>query len=219
MVSLYKLNTTFRHTSTMTRFSFVLILTMHMGCMSQDALYIEEIRNHRRETFEEFSKAETSPFKGEDLKDFSGLNYYEIDMRYKVTASFVRTPDEVVFEMKTSGERLPEYVKYGEYHFEMEGKKFKLSAYDNVRSTKENNGIQYVFIPFTDLTTGKETYGGGRFLEIDVPDSSVVELDLNLAFNPYCHYSDGYSCPIPPPDNFFDVEVRAGEKLYREDDH
>ena len=73
----------------------------------------------------------------------------------------------------------------------------------------------YIFIPFTDLTNGKETYGGGRYIETTKPDSDVLNLDFNYSFNPYCHYTTGYNCPIPPKENFLDLRIEAGEKKYK----
>ena len=72
----------------------------------------------------------------------------------------------------------------------------------------------YIFLPFTDDSNGFETYGGGRYLDIDKPEDGVrkIVLDFNIAYNPYCAYSDAYSCPIPPRENNLSVKILAGAK-------
>jgi uncharacterized protein (DUF1684 family) len=79
---------------------------------------------------------------------------------------------------------------------------------------KKEEFEKYLFVPFTDLTSGKETYGGGRYLDLEVPDGDSLEVDFNYAYNPYCAYTDGYSCPIPKPESRLSISILAGEKLY-----
>ncbi|PCJ83758.1 MAG: hypothetical protein COA57_10505 [Flavobacteriales bacterium] len=190
-----------------------LVLSFLLLCGCVDSAYVKKIRNHRRTVYAEFFNPDTSPLKEKDRKNFSGLNYYEITDKLFIAAHFKRTPGEKPFEMVTSGEKRPVYVKYGEINFELEGKKLTLHSFQNQKNS------DYLFVPFTDLTTGDETYGGGRFLELAIPEDDKIELDFNLAFNPYCVYNDGYSCPIPPPENFLDVKILAGEKKFSDDEH
>ena len=116
--------------------------------------------------------------------------------------------------MKTTTNRLPEYRKYGELKFSLEGKMLTLSVYQNLELTKKAGFEDYLFIPFTDLTNGDETYGGGRYIDfrMDQLKEKLVRLDFNRAYNPYCAYSKGYSCPIPPAENLLPVAIRAGVK-------
>jgi len=73
----------------------------------------------------------------------------------------------------------------------------------------------HIFIPFTDLTNGEETYGGGRYIDATIPKGKSITLDFNYSYNPYCHYTEGYNCPIPPKENFLDIKIKAGEKIWK----
>lgn len=189
------------------------ILFVSVSC-SQSTKYISEIENHRAEKNAEFKNPEKTALKAKDLKKFKGLNYFEIDSTFKVIAKLVLTPDAQVFEMPTSTERLPKYRQYGVLHFEIKGKKLQLNVYQNIDLMKKPGYEDYLFIPFTDETTGDETYGAGRFIEARIPNSNEMILDFNLCFNPYCAYNDRYSCPIPPVENHLKIKILAGEKTY-----
>ena len=172
-----------------------------------------EILNYQNTLNEEFSNAETTILDPEDFEKFESLEFYHIDLKFKVIATFIRTPDEKPFLMKTTTDRLPEYVKYGEAHFEIDKKEFKLNIY---KSTKlvENHEEDYVFLPFTDLTSGDGSYGGGRYLDLDVPHDKTMIVDFNKSYNPYCAYSYRFSCPIPPEENDLKIRIEAGVMDY-----
>ncbi len=138
------------------------------------------------------------------------LDFFPANDTFSVTAIFKRTAKEKAFPMKTTTERLPEYLKYGELHFQLKGKSCQLNVYQNVQLMKKQGFEDYLFLPFTDLTNGSETYGGGRYIDFKIPKTKSVILDFNKAYNPYCAYNEAYSCPIPPPENFIAEEVRAG---------
>lgn len=168
----------------------------------------------QKELNEEYANPETSPLDKEDLKDFKELKFYEIDPDYVVQASFVRTPMESPFTMKTSTDREPVYVKYGEVYFTLKGKEYQLNVYQGLELQKDPDYYDYLFLPFTDLTNGRTTYGNGRYLDLRIPESDSIELDFNKAYNPYCAYSSKYSCPIPPAENDLDTEILAGVQAY-----
>lgn len=168
----------------------------------------------QKELNEEYANPETSPLDKEDLKDFKELEFYEIDPDYVVQASFVRTPMESPFTMKTSTDREPVYVKYGEVYFTLKGKEYQLNVYQGLELQKDPDYYDYLFLPFTDLTNGRTTYGNGRYLDLRIPESDSIELDFNKAYNPYCAYSSKYSCPIPPAENDLDTEILAGVQAY-----
>ena len=127
----------------------------------------------------------------------------------------MRTPDEKPFLMPTTTERLPEYVKYGEAHFKINGKQLKLNLYKSTKPYSEPGYEDYLFLPFTDLTSGDGSYGGGRFLDARIPEGNTILLDFNKAYNPYCAYNSMYSCPIPPKENDLDIRIEAGVKDYK----
>jgi len=173
---------------------------------------IAEIEEYQASENEKFGNPETTILEPKDLRKFKGLDFYQIDLNYRVEAEFVRTPNENPFLMPTSTDRLPEYVKYGEAHFVIGNKKLKLNLYQSTTPSEDPKYIDYLFLPFTDLTSGDGSYGGGRFLDTYIPKGETIVLDFNKAYNPYCAYNKGYSCPIPPAENDLLVRIEAGVK-------
>jgi len=164
----------------------------------------------------EFATREESPLTDEDFKVFKALEFYPIDEKFMVEAKFVRTPKEKVFKMKTSTTRLPEYKKYGELFFQIDGKSFKLNVYQNIELSKKEGYEDYLFLPFSDLTCGKESYIGGRYIDMRIPKTNTVTIDFNKAYNPYCAYNHKYSCPIVPLENDLGIEILAGVKKFHD---
>ena len=149
-------------------------------------------------------------------KHFNGLNYYPINLDYRVKATFVKTENPVLFQMKTTTSRLPEYQKYGEVHFKLDGEERVLEVYQNPELSKKPGLEDYLFIPFTDETNGIDTYEVGRYLDFRIPKSDDVIIDFNKCYNPYCSYGSGFSCPIPPEVNHLPLKILAGEMKYME---
>lgn len=191
--------------------SLLLIGTVLFSCQDRKA-HFTEIQEYQASENEAFSNPESSPLKVEDIEGFSGLEFYPIDIAYRVKADFVRTPDEKPFLMRTTTERLPEYVKYGEVHFKLKGEKLKLDIFQDTQHMSNAGYEDYLFLPLTDLTSGDGSYGGGRFLDVRIPTEETIILDFNKLYNPYCAYNDKYSCPIPPRQNDLMVRVEAGVK-------
>lgn len=190
------------------------LLIIFCSCYAQDTVYVNSILKHRQEKNVEFLDAVESPLDAEKLKYFKGLNYFDVNENYRVEGVFKRTENERPFIMPTSGEKKPEYVKYGEISFSLNGKQLVLSVYQNIQITKKEEYKDYLFIPFKDLSNGNNTYGGGRYLDFKTPEREKVTLDFNLSYNPYCCYSNKYSCPIPPEENHLLIEIPAGEKNF-----
>lgn len=191
----------------------VLMVSISLSVLGQtDALLEDEIAAYQAGESAKFADPEHSILEPEDLKNFKALSYYPIDLKFRVTAKFVRTPDEVPFLMPTTTDRLPEYVKYGEAHFIIDGQKLKLDLFQNTNHESEEGYEDYLFLPFTDLTSGDGSYGGGRFLDARIPEGTIILLDFNKAYNPYCAYNSAYSCPIPPKQNDLLVRLEAGVK-------
>jgi len=190
-----------------------LLLTM-VPAFAQQEDAIQAIKSHRRKQRKEFRNPKSSPLEKADRKHFKDLDYFPIDLAYRVPVTFFKTENPVLFKMKTTTQRLPEYIKYGEVHFVLAGKPRKLEVYQSPDIMKRPGYENYLFIPFTDETNGKETYDAGRYLEFSIPTSSDLVLDFNLCYNPYCCYNKTYSCPIPPQANDLPIEIRAGEKKF-----
>ncbi|NND77049.1 MAG: DUF1684 domain-containing protein [Flavobacteriales bacterium] len=163
---------------------------------------------------EQYADIEKSPLMKEDLKKFVSLNFYPENEDFKVKAAFVLTPNEKPFEMKTSTERLPVYRKYGQLTFKVKGIEESLAAYQNQAFIGDPEYGNSLFIPYLDETNGIETYGGGRYIDIEIPAEGAdsILLDLNESYNPYCAYNYKYSCPKPPLENVLDMKVEAGVK-------
>ncbi|MCG2430844.1 DUF1684 domain-containing protein [Aequorivita xiaoshiensis] len=193
-------------------FSFLLITTL--GFAQSEALRLESLKAQVKLN-SEFANPETTILTPEDFRTFKALDFYPIDEKYIVNARFVRTPDEKPFLMPTTTARTPEYVKYGEAHFSIDGKEFVLSLFKNTQPYNEPGYEDYLFLPFTDLTSGDGSYGGGRYLDQRIPEGDTIIIDFNKAYNPYCAYNPKYSCPIPPKENDLLIRIEAGVKNFK----
>ncbi|TQD38886.1 DUF1684 domain-containing protein [Haloflavibacter putidus] len=177
--------------------------------------FFESTKTYRDSVNQSFQDSETSPLTKKDRRDFTELSFFKPDPAYQVKAKFVRTPAENPFAMPTTTQREAMYVKYGEVHFSLQGKDLKLNVYQNERLVNEPEYANYLFIPFTDISNGEITYGGGRYLDFKIPKSDNVILDFNKAYNPYCAYNGRYSCPIPPAENHLEIPIKAGVKKFK----
>lgn len=162
----------------------------------------------------EFKDSLTSPLKNEDRLSFDSLAFYPINEKLYIKATITLTPDSVPFKMRTSTDRLADYRQWGIAQFVIDEKQINLPVYQNLRLLNIPEYLDYLFIPFTDLTNGDETYGAGRYVEARIPEGDTLIIDFNKAYNPYCAYNDKYSCPIPPKENHIEAEIKAGELAY-----
>lgn len=176
----------------------------------------EAVEKFQKELNEEYASAEKSPLLKEDLAVFKSLDFFLYNPNLQIEARFVRTPNEKVFEMKTSTTRKPLYIKFGEAHFTIDGKALVLNIYQNIELSKKKEYVDYLFLPFSDLTCGKETYIGGRYIDLKIPTSDTIFIDFNTAYNPYCAYNHKYSCPIVPLENDLPVAINAGVKKFHD---
>jgi uncharacterized protein (DUF1684 family) len=158
-----------------------------------------------------FADPEQSILTDEDLEHFESLHFYPANQSYEVEVRFKRIKKGAEFEMKTTTERLPVYKPYGRVKFKVGKRKFKLTVYQNIEVIKMPGYEDVLFLPFTDLTSGDTSYGGGRYLDMRKSDIEVDGMiDFNLCYNPYCAYNPRYSCPIPPLENHLDIRIEAG---------
>ena len=163
--------------------------------------------NDKRETYEQdMFKEKNSPVA--NLTNFSGFKYFEPDARYKFEAKFKAIADSGESMILMTDSTQSEIRKAGEATLEIEGTTYTLSVFDE-EST--------FMLPFRDKTNGKETYGGGRYINIpkDALVGNKMEIDFNNAHNFYCAYNESFICPIPPKENKINAELRAGEKTYK----
>ncbi len=194
---------------------FIAIIFAFLSCKSpEDKAYTAEIQSWQDTINMEFKDTAESPLTKENYTVFKGLEFFKIDPKYRVIAQFERTPDQPSFGMKTTTDRLPVYKKYGEVYFVLDGVKCKLNIYQNQELILQEKYRDYLFIPYIDETSGKESYGGGKYLDLRIPSGDSLVIDFNKAYNPYCAYNHHYSCPIPPYENTLKVSVYAGVKAY-----
>lgn len=165
----------------------------------------DPVLRFRKEKDAFFKDSFDSPLEYDVRKKFTGLNYYEPNLDLVFTVAVEPGDGKEIF-VKTSDDKERIYRRAGHISVEIDGQEVGLTLYDT--------GHPGYFLPFRDSTSGKETYGAGRYLEFEANDDGTVTVDFNMAYNPYCVYSDGYSCPVPPVENWLDVAIRAGEKNF-----
>ena len=182
---------------------------------SQQKFERDSVIQFQKNMNEHYADSVKSPLKKKDLAVFKELEFFPINEKYFVTANFIRTKKEKPFEMKTTTSRKPIYVKYGELHFKIEGIPYQLNVYQNVAFSKKTGYKNSLFLPFTDYTSGVESYGGGRYIDLKIQKGKNWTVDFNQAYNPYCAYNEVYSCPIVPKENDLKVEIKAGVKAFK----
>lgn len=170
----------------------------------------------QKETNEQYANPDKSPLLKEDLMHFKGLPFYKIDSQYIVVAKINRIENIKPFEMQTTTDRRPKYVVYAVATFEIKGNTYKLNIYKSYEPSKPEYE-DYLFLPFTDETSGNDSYGGGRFIDLRIPQEDEIVIDFNQAYNPYCAYNYKYSCPIPPSENHLQIRIEAGVKYNAKD--
>lgn len=146
-----------------------------------------------------------------ERREFRRLLYFPPDRAFAVPARLERLPDPETVVMLTSRNMEKRFVRYARLHFTLDGAACVLAAFKSATGASDDRTL---FVPFTDATTGNETYPAGRFLDLDEPAGEIVVLDFNRAYNPLCNYSPAYNCPIPPAENRLPVAIRAGEQTY-----
>ena len=163
-----------------------------------------KLEKYRRQKDKFFKSDPDSPLSKAQKQAFKGLKYYPENPALRFDAQVEPFAEHMHVHMQTSTGDVQEYVKYGTFQFEVDGQPAVLTVY-----TAEDGGA---FLPFADATSGTETYGAGRYLDLEHHGGDRYHVDFNLAYNPWCAYSPEYSCPIPPKDNRLQVPIRAGEK-------
>jgi len=180
------------------------------GSQDQTA-YIGEVQKERDDKNEFMRTSAESPLAGK-TENFKGLNYYPADVKYKVTAKLTPIQNKKPVILRTSDDKEQRYLEYAYADFELGGKNNRLLLLEIIDMGPFRGKL---FLAFGDQTSAKETYGAGRYLDIvKVPGSNTITLDFNKAYNPYCAYTEKYSCPFPPAENLLEVAVEAGEKIY-----
>lgn len=172
---------------------------------SADSLVSERIARD-----EAFRSSPESPIPEEERGSFQGLQYYPLDESLRFSVELKRHPNPRQMRLSTNTGEIRSGLRYGYFDFSVNGQPCRLQVYR--LDAVEGNGGPNLFIPFRDATSGGETYGSGRYIDLTENTTGIYELDFNRAYNPYCAFNSRYSCPLPPAENMLQVPIRAGEK-------
>ena len=179
-----------------------------------DADYVKELEATRREKDYFFREDHESPIPHAIRHEFKGLAYFPPDPKYRVRARLVRDPNPQHVVLATSKGVPRNMIRFGVFEFEIGGTNQRLAAYKSVPQPGHHHEDESLFVPLRDATSGTETYGAARYLDIEERPTDEYVIDFNLAYNPYCAYSEDYVCPFPPRENWLSVPIRAGEKNF-----
>ena len=197
--------------------SFILycvsVLLIFTSCESQKRPIKSqsEFQNQQNSFFKDASK---SPLKSKDLKAFDGLDFFPIDSTFVVEAQLKRTPNTPFFDMKTTTNRVTQERVFGVLSFTINNESYNLNVYQSAPDSDAE--LDYLFLPFLDATNGTETYGGGRYIDLTIPEGNQIAVDFNTSYNPYCAYNEKFSCPIVPIENYLPLKMNAGVKSFKD---
>ena len=195
----------------MKKLSLLLLLFSQFVFSQSVEEHAVEILKFQAELNREYRDVRETPLRGVNFKNFKEHPFFAVDFNYRIAAKFKRTENALPFEISTSSGHTKPYVEFGEATFAVDGKNFMLKIYQSVHLVQKPEYKNHLFLPFHDATNGKETYGGGRYLDLEIPSGDTVVLDFNKAYQPYCAYNAyDYSCPIVPAENTLPVAVKAG---------
>lgn len=191
-------------------FALVAMATIAQACTSggvpaDDAGYVQELLAARAAKDAEFRNS-GEPIPRDRFDEFLPLSYFSPDPEYMVPASFTPATERIVAEMPTSTGTIRRTARLGVLQFTLKGQQLSLAAF----SEEDMNRL---FVPFSDLTSGTETYPAGRYIDLTRTPTGIYILDFNRAYHPYCYYNVTYECPYPPAENRLPLPVRAGERL------
>ena len=150
-----------------------------------------------------------SPLHG-DVGGFHGLNYFDPDPSFRFEAKLQRHANTNAFMLATSKGTRQLFNRVGYFDLDIAGARVRINAYQSAGRDDPN-----LFLPFRDGTSGTESYGAARYIDLEVEPDDEYVVDFNYAYNPYCAYSEDYVCPLPPQENWLKVQIRAGEKKYK----
>ena len=171
--------------------------------------YVERISAERAEKERMFRESSDSPIPPGKQDELLPLSYFAVDPSYATPAVLKLSEDRPVFEMPTSTGKMRKMERVGVLEFTLAGEPRSLGAFVEAGT----RGVARLFVPFSDVTSGKETYAAGRYLDLDPTSTGLYEIDFNRAYNPYCAYNESYDCPFPPPSNRLKIPIRAGERV------
>jgi uncharacterized protein (DUF1684 family) len=202
----------------MKKFILIASLLCLISCNVQDKRPLIGETEYQQKLNASYKDATKSPLKKKDLRRFKGLDFFPVDSLFSVMAVLTKTKDAASFEMATTTDRKPLYKEYGLLNFTLKGKDLQLTIYQSQDDLKDKKYKDFLFLPFTDATSGNESYGGGRYMDLLISDENsdgTISLNFNNTYNPYCAYNDRFSCPLTPRKNYLDIEIKAGIQVFK----
>lgn len=176
--------------------------------------YLETVEKERERQYKFIRFNIESPLTDEQKRNFGKLIYYPIDPEYKVRARMVPLENKKMVELPMTDGSMEKYLQHSYAEFELKGESIKLLLLQSQKDPDRRN----FFLAFADATSGEETYGGGRYINLRQDGKNSITIDFNLAYNPYCAYNPDYACPLPPRENILEIPIFAGEKDYKKDE-
>ena len=194
----------------------LIFIIFSFSCKEQKRYANNNLSEYQKNVNNFFKDASVSPLQSKDLKNFKGLDFFESDSTYIVSARIQKTPESLPFKMKTTSNTPADFRMYGKLIFNLKNQDLELFVYENLEYIDVEGYENYLFLPFSDQTNGFETYGGGRYIDIYLNENDFTIIDFNKAYNPQCVYNENYSCPIVPRENNLKIRVEAGVKNFRQ---
>lgn len=175
--------------------------------------YLDGMKEYRQKYIQSVTNGNNTPLMPEDA---GYMHFFKPDPKYVLECKVMPESQAKAFEMPTYSGLTRTYIKYATCECKLGKSTFKPVLYKNLSQPQNPVYRNHLFLPFKDATSGAESYGGGRYINLDVNDieNGKIIIDFNKAYNPYCAYSDGYNCPVPPKENHFKLAIKAGEKNY-----
>jgi len=191
----------------------LILLVVPLFVFSQKMVSKEilEVKKFQEGLNAEYLNPKETPLRGDHFKNFKGHPFFPFDPKYRVNATWVKTENSKPFDLPTSSGKTKSYREYGKASFDLDGKKYTLTVYQSLDLMKQKKYKNYLFLPFRDATNEKETYGGGKYMDLTIHEGNTIVLDFNKSYQPFCAYNAyDYNCPIIPEENRLPVEIRAG---------
>lgn len=192
----------------------LLIISINISCSMRNSAdskdLLTQISEFQLKLKSEWENPETTALREDEIEKFQGIHFFPIDLDYVVKASFKSSENQKRIAFPTSANKIKYYKEFGEVLFELNNQTYSLTIY---ASDPPIEGYEnFLFLPFMDDTNGETSYGGGRYLDFEIDDivNNELIIDFNKSYNPNCAYSNYYNCPIPPINNYLEVEIKAG---------
>ena len=195
----------------MKKITMIVLLISALAFSQSEKKQIAQISKFQKELNDGYTNKKETPLRGDNYTKFTKHPFFPVDLKYRIKAQFTRTENSVPFDLMTSSGETKPYRAFGNATFALNGVTYILNIYQSLDLVKTRGYEDYLFLPFRDETNGKETYGGGKYIDLRIPDGNEIVIDFNQSYQPYCAYNAyDYSCPIVPEENFLPLRIEAG---------